>query len=285
MTRRVRDVMTRDAGQVLRRPGARLLTGLAAALQSSARTLHTPGLGEGPGARSRTPAAIKADVSITRRQRRMLIDIYESFQKENHAKAAHTRPAPAAEPGGDALPGRSCHTRQKKEWPMKFADEFKRIAESKPFCAVAGAGGYAADQWRKMRSRDVPATARTLQGKTAETITRDLPARARGYVGDAVDRVTRVYDDLAVRGREIVSSFSREAAHEFEEVSQAAKPKAAPARIPGRRQESVVKPSPVGAPVGKKQESVVRPSPVGAPVKNTAKGSTRTGTTRTRGKT
>ncbi|WP_327582485.1 hypothetical protein OHA25_42085 [Nonomuraea sp. NBC_00507] len=266
--------------RVLRRPCARVLTRLATALLRSAQAM-----GECPGAGSHTWRVIKADVSITTRQRQMLIDIYKSFHKEDHAKAALARAAHRGRParrGGASPLERPYRTRYKEKWPMTLSKEVKRIAESKPFCAVAGAGGYAADQWRKMRSRNVPATARTLPSKTAETITRDLPAKARNYLDTAVDRVAKVYDDLAVRGREIVSTFSREAAHELEEVSAVARRQPAPAgRAPGRRRESVVKPSPAGAPVRKGRKSVVQPSPIGSPAKETEKA----GTSRTRSKT
>jgi hypothetical protein len=122
--------------------------------------------------------------------------------------------------------------------------------------------------------------ARALPARTAETITQDLPAKARSYADTAVARATKVYDDLAVRGREIVSSVSGRAAHEFQDVSQTAQPRAGRSKVPGGRQEPVVTPSPVGAPVRKKQKSVVQPSPVGAPVRD----ATSTGASRARGK-
>ncbi|RVX42690.1 hypothetical protein EDD27_5334 [Nonomuraea polychroma] len=166
---------------------------------------------------------------------------------------------------------------------MTLAYEVKKIVESKPFCAAAGAGGYAVDRLRKVRASDVPRTARAVQDRTAEIITQDLPAKARSYADSVAERVAKAYDDLAVRGREIVSSVSGRAAHEFEDVSAGAKPRAGRAKIPGRRQEPVVTPSPVGAPVRKKQEPVVQPSPVGARVRSAAKaGTSRAGRTSTR---
>ncbi|WP_188190394.1 hypothetical protein [Nonomuraea sp. SYSU D8015] len=164
---------------------------------------------------------------------------------------------------------------------MNFADRVKKIVESKPFCAAAGAGGYAVDQVRKMRSGEVPRTARAWPGWTAETITQELPAKARSYADTVTARLNRVYDDLAVRGREIVSNVSGRAADDFQDVSQAAQPRAGRAKVPRRRQEPVVTPSPVGSPVRKKQQSVVQPSPVGAPVR----GATSTGPSRARSKT
>jgi hypothetical protein len=78
----------RSVAAVAGRPGTMLLTGLASALHYSALALTMWAQSEWPGAGSHTSAAIKADTSITRRQRRMLLDIYESFLKENQAKAA-----------------------------------------------------------------------------------------------------------------------------------------------------------------------------------------------------
>ncbi|WP_188197592.1 hypothetical protein [Nonomuraea sp. SYSU D8015] len=264
----------RPIKRVLRRPGARLLTGLAAVLHSSALALDMQAPREGPGTGGRTSAAINADPSLTRRQRRMLIDIYESFQKKNQDKAAPAKNAAVGRLDAHAVPD------ERTGWPMNFTDKVKKIAESKPFCAVAGAGGYAVDQLRRMRSRDVPRTARTLPGRTAETITQELPVKARSYADTAAARVTKVYDDLAIRGRQIVSSVSGRAAHEFEDVSQAAQPKAPRAKVPARRPEPVVTPSPARAPARKKQQSVVQPSPAEAPVRDT----TSTGPSTTPGK-
>ncbi|TMR88912.1 transcriptional regulator [Nonomuraea basaltis] len=93
---------------------ATFLTGLAAALRSSAQGWDTRAPSKPFGAGRRTLAAIKADLSITRRQRHMLIDIYEAFQKENHATAAQARQArvrssrpstaPVHRPNGHAVP-------------------------------------------------------------------------------------------------------------------------------------------------------------------------------------
>ncbi|WP_431920887.1 helix-turn-helix domain-containing protein [Nonomuraea jabiensis] len=80
-------------GRVRRALSVTFLSGLATALRSSAQARDTRAPGRPPGGGSRTLAAIKVDLSITRRQRHMLIDIYEAFQKENHAKATEARQA------------------------------------------------------------------------------------------------------------------------------------------------------------------------------------------------
>jgi hypothetical protein len=79
---------------------------------------------------------------------------------------------------------------------MPLTTQVKKITNSKPFYALAGAGDYAIE----------------------------LPRKAREYADTAAARVNEFYDDLAVRGRRIVSKMSREAAHELEDVSESARP-------------------------------------------------------------
>ena len=74
----------------LRKPSAEILQQLAKALRISAEQLYVRAgiLDEREGSHE-VVAAILADTSITERQKRVLIDIYESFRKENAAPAAH----------------------------------------------------------------------------------------------------------------------------------------------------------------------------------------------------
>jgi hypothetical protein len=120
---------------------------------------------------------------------------------------------------------------------MALTRQIKKITESKPFYAGAGAVGYAVEKLskaskrlRKLQERrgEVRQTARDLPGKVRETVAKDLPEQTRGYVGTAATKVNKFYDELAVRGRKIVSKASREAAHELEEVSESAEPATAP---------------------------------------------------------
>lgn len=71
---------------------------------------------------------------------------------------------------------------------------------TKTFYALAGAGGFAAQE---------------------------LPRRARNYAGTATGKVNQVYDDLAVRSRKVVRRVSHQAARELADVSQAARPEGA----------------------------------------------------------
>ncbi|MER6948451.1 hypothetical protein ABT294_30935 [Nonomuraea sp. NPDC000554] len=120
---------------------------------------------------------------------------------------------------------------------MTLTDQIKKIAESKPFYAVAGAGGVAVDNLRTLRHRlrkqlgarrvEVRETAKELPGKARETVVKSLPARVRKYADTTATQASRLYDDLAVRGRKMVTSVSHEAAQELREVSETAKPEPA----------------------------------------------------------
>jgi transcriptional regulator with XRE-family HTH domain len=69
----------------LRKPSAEIMQQLAKALRISAETLYVQAgiLDEREG--SEVSGAILADPTITERQKQVLIDIYESFRKENAA--------------------------------------------------------------------------------------------------------------------------------------------------------------------------------------------------------
>src|SRR4051812_49704654 len=128
---------------------------------------------------------------------------------------------------------------------MTLATEVKKLTESKPFYAVAGAGDYAVeklrelpDQLLKLQSRraeiakDLPEKARTYADK-AEGFAREFPEKARTYADQLTVLATEVYEDFATRGRKVVSKTTGEAALELEEVSEAAEPAVAtPVRKP-----------------------------------------------------
>jgi hypothetical protein len=98
---------------------------------------------------------------------------------------------------------------------MPITTEVKRITESKPFYALTGAGDYAVEKARVYAS--------TVQVK-AESVAKDLPEKAREYADAAATRLNKVYDELVVRGRKVVSRVSGEAALELAEVSETAEP-------------------------------------------------------------
>ncbi|MEW9528815.1 hypothetical protein [Microbispora sp. NPDC049125] len=108
---------------------------------------------------------------------------------------------------------------------MPITTEVKRITESKPFYAITGAGDFAVEKAR--------AAAVTVQGK-AEAVAKDLPEKARVYADAATTRINQMYEELASRGRKVVSRVSGEAALELTEVSETAEPAIA-AQTTGRR--------------------------------------------------
>ncbi|WP_248966436.1 hypothetical protein [Sphaerisporangium perillae] len=131
---------------------------------------------------------------------------------------------------------------------MTLADRVKKITKSKPFYAATGAGDYAVENLRKLRMRlrarqgEVRETAKELPGKARETVVKSLPEQAREYADTTTAKVTEFYDDLAARGRKIVSTMSREAAKELEDVSQ----RATPATADQRSKAAGTKPAPSG---------------------------------------
>ncbi|MFE3583983.1 helix-turn-helix domain-containing protein [Streptomyces vinaceus] len=85
----------------LRKPSADILQQLAKALRISAETLYVQAgiLDERDRDEVETRAVILGDPSINERQKQVLLQIYDSFRKEN---AAEADPAdPSTPPGGD----------------------------------------------------------------------------------------------------------------------------------------------------------------------------------------
>ncbi|MGH3341610.1 MAG: helix-turn-helix domain-containing protein [Carbonactinosporaceae bacterium] len=76
----------------LRKPSAEILQQIAKALRISAETLYVQaGILEEREGDLEVPAVILADPSINERQKRVLLEIYESFRKENAAEVDTTR--------------------------------------------------------------------------------------------------------------------------------------------------------------------------------------------------
>ncbi|GGK94980.1 hypothetical protein Sme01_57770 [Sphaerisporangium melleum] len=126
---------------------------------------------------------------------------------------------------------------------MPINDEVKKIAESKPFYAVAGAGDFAVEKLRELpeqfqrlqtRRAEVGAVARELPDMArkyaanvqvkAEAVAKDLPGKAKEYADTISARAAGLYDEFASRGRKVVSRVTGETALELEEVSAAAEP-------------------------------------------------------------
>jgi transcriptional regulator with XRE-family HTH domain len=89
----------------IRKPGVEVLNQIAKGLHISAQALYAQaGLIEDREPDSDVQAAIRADVTITGRQRQILLDIYASFRKENRAESPEVRPTRPAEPSNGEVP-------------------------------------------------------------------------------------------------------------------------------------------------------------------------------------
>lgn len=73
----------------LRKPSAEILQGIAKGLRISAETLYVKAgiLTDVPGDRD-VEAAILSDLNLTERQKQVLVDIYQSFCRENATDAS-----------------------------------------------------------------------------------------------------------------------------------------------------------------------------------------------------
>ncbi|MEZ0073010.1 helix-turn-helix domain-containing protein [Planotetraspora sp. GP83] len=100
----------------LRKPSAEILNQIAKGLHISAQALYVQaGLIEDREPDSDVLAAVRADVTLTGRQRQVLIDIYESFRKENRADDSARPPQSAETFGDDPVPSRNGVTPETKE--------------------------------------------------------------------------------------------------------------------------------------------------------------------------
>ncbi|MFC4530233.1 hypothetical protein [Sphaerisporangium dianthi] len=126
---------------------------------------------------------------------------------------------------------------------MPLNDEVKKLAESKPFYAVAGAGDFAVEKLRELpeqlhrlqsrrdevgaAARDLPTLAKKYAANVqvkAESVAKDLPEKAKEYADTIGARAALLYDEFANRGRKVVSRVTGEAALELEDVSTSAEP-------------------------------------------------------------
>ncbi|MEU7702251.1 helix-turn-helix transcriptional regulator [Streptomyces sp. NPDC039028] len=91
----------------LRKPSAEVLQQVAKALRISAETLYVRAgiLDETEREELETRAVVLADPSINERQKQVLLQIYDSFRKENAAEAAAAAAGSAAAPAGSAAGG------------------------------------------------------------------------------------------------------------------------------------------------------------------------------------
>jgi transcriptional regulator with XRE-family HTH domain len=84
----------------LRKPSADILQQIAKGLRISAEALYVQaGILEDRPADSGVRSALLSDPELSERQKQVLVEIYESFRRENMAAAEAARAAAAAEPG------------------------------------------------------------------------------------------------------------------------------------------------------------------------------------------
>ncbi|WP_283138772.1 hypothetical protein [Rhizohabitans arisaemae] len=79
---------------------------------------------------------------------------------------------------------------------MTIATEVKKITETKAFHAVAGAGDLAYE-----KIREIPGHLHRLQSRRG---TKELPGMARDYAHTIGEKATKLYDELAHRGKKVV---------------------------------------------------------------------------------
>src|SRR5437868_198051 len=155
---------------------------------------------------------------------------------------------------------------------MTLATEVKKLTESKPSFAVAGAGDYAVEKLRelpeqlqKLRSRrtEIAEDARGYAGKAevaarefpgkareyadkADQIAREFPERAREAAEQIAQKATEVYEEFATRGRQVITKTLEEAKPEPTEtvevtvVKPSRKPRASTTRT-GTTQSSTTR--------------------------------------------
>jgi transcriptional regulator with XRE-family HTH domain len=102
----------------LKKPSAEILAQIAKGLRISAETLYVrAGILEDRGTTSDVVGAVLADTAIDDRQKRVLLDIYESFRNEHPV---------------DAAPKRRTATKTSKRTPAKKTAKKSTIRRSKP---------------------------------------------------------------------------------------------------------------------------------------------------------
>jgi transcriptional regulator with XRE-family HTH domain len=83
----------------LKKPSAEILQQIAKGLRISAETLYVrAGILEDRGGTTDVVGAVMADPGLEERQKRVLLDVYDSFRRENTATGSHPVPATKKSP-------------------------------------------------------------------------------------------------------------------------------------------------------------------------------------------
>lgn len=89
----------------LKKPSAEILGQLAKGLRISAESLYVrAGILEERADQMPLETAVLAEIGLTERQKRVLLDIYESFRAENARVATDSEPAPTTKPAPEPKP-------------------------------------------------------------------------------------------------------------------------------------------------------------------------------------
>ena len=143
----------------LRKPSADILQQIAKGLRISAEALYVQaGILEDRPADTGVRSALLADAELSERQKQVLIEIYESFRKENAAAAE----AQAAEVAAQAA-------------EVEAAAE-AAVAEATATAATTGAAAEAADDGRPSRTSWSAATAEAEQAEPSGNVD-DVPGQ------------------------------------------------------------------------------------------------------------
>jgi len=98
----------------LRKPSAEILQQIAKALRISAEALYVQaGILEQREGSGLVADAVLADEGLNERQKQVLLEIYDSFRKENAVLPGATEPAPATPPASPATPKTKTTTARK----------------------------------------------------------------------------------------------------------------------------------------------------------------------------
>ena len=107
----------------LRKPSADILQQIAKGLRISAEALYVQaGILEDRPADSGVRSALLADPELSERQKQVLIEIYESFRKENTAAAEARPPRPSAEAAQAAAQAAAETKASKSSWSDATAE-------------------------------------------------------------------------------------------------------------------------------------------------------------------
>jgi transcriptional regulator with XRE-family HTH domain len=154
----------------LRKPSAEVLQQIAKGLRISAEVLYVrAGLLEDRGDRVEVEAAVNADPHLSERQRRVLLDIYETFRTENarHSDVPIETVVGAALAAGNATPA---------------APRRRRAPRTKAAPAPSAAAPSTAAPSTAAPSTAAPSTAAPRKkGSRAPAATKERPASEEGH--------------------------------------------------------------------------------------------------------